>query len=267
MAATKTEDPAPANGRNRSAAAAAPKNWVVDDEDSESDDDKFLGDVGDMVKGIGSGSADDTNGANRKLSLFAMTRPESNNSRPSSSSGLPKAKSRPSRAIDISDNDETNYEMLAMPSPHKPAPAPAAKDTLDSFLSDDDDLPVLTKKAPAAKTGQKAAPKPKKPLVAKKAAAPKPKAQTLSPAAKVYAAKQSKAKAKAKQDEEEEEEDDDLLMDDAPPAKPAARRPARAAAAKPKKPIYIDSDDEDEDEMSVDDLDESAVIEDDSDEF
>ncbi|KAH8804655.1 DNA topoisomerase [Xylogone sp. PMI_703] len=269
LAATKTEEPAPANNRNkRAAAAAAPKNWVVDDQDSESDDDKFLGDVGDMVKGIGgSGGTSDATSANRKLSLFAMTRPESNNSRPGSSSGVSKPKSRViSRVMDLSDNDDTNYEMLAMSSPHKTVPTPAPKNTLDSFLSDDDDLPVRTKKAPATKAA-KVAPKPKKPLVAKKAA---PKPQTLSPAAKLYAAKQSKSKAAAKSDDDEDDDDDDLLMDDAPPAKPAARRPARAAATKAKKPIYIDSDDDEEEDdfMSIDDVDESAAVEDeDSDEF
>ena len=52
----------PANGRTKRAAAAAPKKWVItDDEESESDDGKFLGDVGAMVKGIGGGD----NGSDR----------------------------------------------------------------------------------------------------------------------------------------------------------------------------------------------------------
>lgn len=264
------------NGRTKRAAAAAPKKWVIEDDDeSESDDDKLLGDVGAMVKGIGGGDNTETTAANGRVSLFAMSRPGSSHGR-ATSNDLPKLKSKPSRTFDLNDdNDETNYEMLARSSPHKAAPAP--KDNLDSFLSDDDDaeLVPIPRKAPPKAAAPKAAPKaavpkaaskPKKAPAPKKAAEPKP--PTLSPAAKAYAAKQNKMKLASKKivisDDEEEEEanDEDVLMDDSPPPKPAARgrgRPARAAAAaKPKKPIYIDS--EDEDEMDVDDNDESALV-------
>lgn len=249
----------PAAGRSKRAAAAKPKNWVVDEEESDSDDDKLLGDVGDMVKGIGVGTTDST-ATNGRVSLFAMShRGSSSGTRPSSSNGLPKGKGK-GKAADLTDNDETNYEMLAKPSPHKTAPAPSAN--LDSFLSDDDDiaLPAPTKKAPAAK----AAPRPKKALVPKKSAASTsapPKPTTLSPAAKAYALKQNKMKLKpqTKKALVSEDDDGDVVMaeDNSPPPKPAARRPARAAAGvKAKKPIYIDSDD---DEMDVDD-DESAIV-------
>jgi DNA topoisomerase-2 len=144
-----SEQPGPANGRSKRAAAAAPKKWVIDDDESESDDSKYLGDVGDMVKGIGSKDSQDGRTANGRLSLFAMSGPSgSHTNRPTSSSGLPKPKPKASKAFDLSDGDETNYEMLARSSPHKAPPAP--KDTLDSFLSDEDDdiMPIVTKRAP-----------------------------------------------------------------------------------------------------------------------
>lgn len=245
----------PAGGRSKRAAAAKPKNWVVDEE-SDSDDDKLLGDVGDMVKGIGMSSTDNTT-TNGRVSLFAMSRRgSSSGTRPSSSSGLPKGKGK-SKAADLTDNDETNYEMLAKPSPHKSAPAPSAN--LDSFLSDEDDdiaLPAPTKKAPAAKT----APRPKKALLPKKTAASTsaPKPITLSPAAKAYALKQTKMKLKpqTKKVLVSDDDDDDVVIadDNSLPPKPAPRRPARAAAVvKAKKPVYIDSEDDDESAMVVND--------------
>ncbi|KAH7312860.1 putative DNA topoisomerase 2 [Rhexocercosporidium sp. MPI-PUGE-AT-0058] len=258
----------PANGRTKRAAAAAPKKWVItDDEESESDDGKFLGDVGAMVKGIGGGDKTGTTAANgRDFSLHTSARPTS-----SHGTDFPKLKSKPSRTFDLSDDaDETNYEMLARSSPHK---APPAKDNLDSFLSDDDELIPVTKKIPvkapapkaAPKAAAKPAPKPKKAPVAKKAVVPA-KTTQLSPAAKAYAAKQSKMQVTSKDafsEDEDEEEDVEMEDADSPPPKPAARgrgRPARAAAVpKTKKPIYIDSDDEDE--MDVDDNDESALVE------
>lgn len=261
----------PANGRTKRVAAAAPKKWVIsDDEESESDDGNFLGDVGAMVKGIGGGDNSDTTAANGRVSLFAMQRPGSSHGK-STSTDLPKLKSKPSRTFDLSDDaDETNYEMLARSSPQKAPP----KDNLDSFLSDDEEeLIPVTKKVPtkaaapkaAPKAAAKPAPKPKKAPAPKKATEP-PKPTQLSPAAKAYAAKQNKMKLTTKNvfsEDEDEDEDVDMNDDDSPPPKPAARgrgRPARAAAvSKAKKPVYIDS--EDDDEMDVDDNDESALVE------
>lgn len=258
----------PANGRVKRAAAAAPKKWLEDDE-SESDGGEDF-DVGNMVKGIG--GADllvDTNAQNGRLSLFAMSRPGSSHGR-AISTDLPKLKSKPSKIFNESDDenaaDETNYEMLAKSSPVKLA---AAKDTLDSYLSDSDDLVPITKKVPVKAAAPAAKSKPGRPK--KAAAAPKAvettqaKPVTLSPAAKAYAAKQNKMKLPAKRNVISDDEDEDVDMDDGSPApKPAAKargRPARAAAvSKPKKPIYIDSDD---DEMDVDDNDESALVDED----
>jgi DNA topoisomerase II len=265
---SKTPADQPAGGRSKRAAAAKPKNWVVENE-SDSDDDKLLGDVGDMVKGIKTGSTD-TATTNGRLSLFAMSRGASDSgARPTSSGGLVKGKSK-NRIADNSDNDETNYEMLAQPSPHKPGPS--ASTNLDSFLSNDDDdlafsLPPVVKKAPASKP----APRPVKAVVSKKSASSASLAQplkttTLSPAAKAYALKQTKLKLKPKTKKallSDDDDDNDIDMaDDSPPPKPAARRPARAAAVvKAKKPIYVDDD-------SMDVEDESALVDqDDSDDF
>jgi DNA topoisomerase-2 len=307
----------PANGRAKRAAAAAPKAWIDEnDDESESDGDGFLGDVGDMVKGIGGA---DTKAASR-LSTFNMegARPGSSHGR-STSSDLPKLKSKPSRVFDMSDADETNYEMLAKSSPKK---APPPKDNLvDSFLSDDDIVPMVKKaplkaSAPKAKAvstiipdddeeddiapitkkiakpapkatsnhfelsddeddlvpitkkpAAKPAAKPKKAPAAKKVAT-KPKAVTLSPAAKAYAAKKKTVIS--------DDEDEDLDMDDASPSpepapKPAARgrgRPARAAVTAPKKkPVYNFDEDEDEDEEMDVDQDESVLVEEESEDF
>ncbi|KIN08609.1 hypothetical protein OIDMADRAFT_188201 [Oidiodendron maius Zn] len=251
-----SEQPVPANNRNQRAAAAAPKKWIEEfDEESESDDGKFLGDVGDMVKGI-SGETSSAGAKTGRLSLFAMSRPGTGQGEgPSSSSEMPKhtLKSKPSRAFDLSDADETNYELLAKSSPQKAAPA--VKKTINSFLSDDDEpipVPKASVNVAAAKAPAKRGPKPKQPLVAKKtapAAPAKSKPVALSPAAKAYAAKQNKAQASKhafSDDEDEEMEDNDSL-----PPKPVARgRPPRAAVSKAKKPVYIDLDDDDEDDMS-----------------
>ncbi|OBT66159.1 hypothetical protein VE03_05077 [Pseudogymnoascus sp. 23342-1-I1] len=261
--------PAPAASRSKRAAAAKPKNWLVEDDDeSESDDDKMLGDVGAMVKGIGAES--DTAANNGRLSLFAMSRPGSSSGKASTATSKPKPAAK-SKVVDLSDDDGTNYEMLAKPSPQKAqAPQPLDRD-LDSFLSDDDSLPVVVSKAAATKPAPKAkvapAPKPKKAPVVKKAPSvkasePAPKPPGLSPAAKAYAAKQAKVKITSKAAVKDNSEDD-LAMSDAEedvdddvtesPVRPAARgRPARAAVvkAKSKKPVYVNSD-EDEEESVV----------------
>jgi DNA topoisomerase-2 len=250
----------PANGRNKRAAAAAPKKWVEQDDESESDDDNFLGDVGAMVKGIGGGDVVDDKATNGRLSLFAMSRSgPSGSERPTSSSGLPKLKTKPSRVFD-SDNDETNYEMLARSSPHKAAAAP--KDNLDSYLSDDDVVVAVTKKvpvkpaaAPAAKPAAKRGPKPKTaaPAPVKKPEPVEPKA--LSPAAKAYAAKQSKMMSS--RENVFSDEDSDIEMNDSPPPKTVAKKPApKAAAPKPakatvRKTVISDDEEDDDDEEPV----------------
>ena len=229
-----SEQPGPTNGRAKRTAAAAPKKWVDDDDESESDDGNFLGDVGDMVKGIGGGDA-----ANGRLSLFAMSSSRPAGDRPTSSSGLPKLKSKASRVFDDEAGDETNYELLAKSSPQKPP----RETNLDSFLSDDDLVPI-TKKVPI-----KSAPAPAKAVVKRgpkvKAAAPEKPAvaepKALSPAAKAYAAKQSKLNLK--QDAFSATEDSDIEMNDSPPPKPAVKAKAKAKAP-PKKHVISDEDED-----------------------
>ncbi|KAI0843214.1 type II DNA topoisomerase [Hypoxylon sp. FL0890] len=264
-----------ANPRSKRAAATKAKTWIVDDDESESDDDKMLGDVGDLVKGITNGNTSASENKTGRLSLFSMSRPDSSSG---NSTGL-KVKNKPSKTFDLDEHDDTNYEMLAKSSPHK-----SARAELDSFLSDDD-LPAITKaiskpkptttsseepkaKAKAKPTAtatassasgaavKKARGRPagsknkgKEDAPAKKAAATK--STQLSPAAKAYAAKKEKAKPKKDVFDMDDDEDDDLEMaePDSPPPRPAARgRPGRAAAAK-KKPVYVlDDDDDDEDD-------------------
>ncbi|KAK3319305.1 DNA topoisomerase [Apodospora peruviana] len=248
------------------AAAAKAKPVYLDVADSDSDDDKMLGDVGAMVKGIGAASGSNSNGG--RLSLFAMSRPDA-----ADAAALPKIKTKPSKSqLDFDSHDDTNYEALAMSSPRKSTKG----DDLDGFLSDDD-LPVVPKPtvaatrvssqiapskpkaplsvvpAPAKKRGRPAGAATKKETAAPKAkpvkaaAAAKPKPVHLSPAAKAYAAKKAKSRKVLSDDEDD---DDDLVMQDAPPspvAKPKAR-PGRAAAAKAK-PVYkLDSDDQEDDD-------------------
>ena len=240
----------PANGRSKRAAAAAPKKWVIEDEESEDDDSKYLGDVGDMVKGIG-----DTDAANGRVSLFAMSRPStSHGERPTSSNGPPKLKHKVSKPFDLSDGDETNYEMLARSSPHKAPPVP--KNTIDSFLSDEDDEAIATNKASikatsagrasdtvsVAQNPAKRATKPKK----APAKAPTPALETkpvpLSPAAKAYAAKKNKMELAAKRDVFSDQEDDDIEVNDSPPPKLAINTTKIKAPAKRVVPSNNDHD-------------------------
>jgi DNA topoisomerase-2 len=213
-----------AGGRSQRAAAAKPKNWVVDDE-SDSDGDKFLGDVGDMVKGINTGTTD-SGAANGRLSLFSMSGP-AGSGRPSSSNGLLNKGKAKAKAED-SDNDETNYEMLA--SPRKTVPTTSTN--IDSFLSDDDDLALTV---PATKpTSSKVVPKPAKapikithdddgdsalPIAA-------PIAKSSKPTVKAAPKPASKPTIRLDSDS-----DDDLS---APSAAPAAKKITKPAAPKAK---------------------------------
>lgn len=177
-----SEQPAPtANGRTKRAAAAAPKKWVVDD-DEESESEISFGDIGNMVKGINGGEKP----TDTRLSLFAMSaRPDSSHGR-ATSNDLPKLKAKPSKVFTFEDSeeDQTNYEMLAKSSPQKTAPP--TRNNLDSFLSSDNDDIVVPKKAPAKVAARPAAKRPvisddddedvlvPKKVVKKPAAAPKP---------------------------------------------------------------------------------------------
>lgn len=233
--------------KKRRAAASKAKSLYVEDDDSDGsesdDDDKMLGDVSDMVKGIGAPASSSSGG---RLGLFSMSRPEAGDA------ALSKVKSKTSKAaVDTDSHDDTNYEALAMSSPRKPTKT----DDLDDFLSDDD--PPKASKA-AAKTSQTATSKAKAPLSvvpapAKRRGRPpgsknKPKTDDASAAKAKTASKTTaakKAKAKKVVSDDDDDEMDDIVDEPAspPPEKPKAR-PGRAAAAKAK-PIYIDDDEDD----------------------
>lgn len=274
---------APDTGRVKRAAASKVK--TVIDDDSESDDDQMLGDVGALVKGIDKPAGDSEKG---RFSLHAMSRPDSSHGNTTASS-LPKAKAKSAKAFDFDDDspDDTNYELLAKSSPHKTAPK---DDHVDSFLSDDEPFvapakPTAAKskstsaesddptpaglstvkkargrpagaksKEPAKpKAAPKAATKVTKTAASKVAARPATKQTTLSPAAKAVAAKKASKKSAL-----DDDSDDEMADPDSPPPKPASRaRPGRAAASR--RPIVVDDEssevqaEESDDPFSMDD--------------
>ena len=234
----------PTAARQPRAAAAKPVKYNTLDSDSDGED--MLFDVGKMVKGIDTASADNSR------QLFAASA-----SRPGSSSGLPKKPVPPKQTVDM-DIDDTNYSMLVPPTNAK-GPAVTAREAILSNDEDDsmDDI-VYAPKASKPKPAAKPLPKPKAPAKkATKAASqpPEPKKNILSPVGKAYAA--MRAKQAAKKDEDEVEKIADEIMDDDEDEDeddvPAARRPGRRAAAAPKK--WVISDDEDEDEGVTADFD------------
>ncbi|KAL1871029.1 hypothetical protein VTK73DRAFT_2338 [Phialemonium thermophilum] len=254
--------------QNKRAAASKAKTWVIDD-DSESDGDNMLGDVGALVKGIGAPAKNSSGG---RLSLFAMSRPDAGSDAVNSSTAISKLRTKQSRNFDFDSLDDTNYEALAMSSPRKSTKG----DDLDSFLSDDD-LPPATKisSGAAARTSssQAASSKAKAPLsvvptgAAKKGRGrpagaknkpkeevAKPKPVQLSPAAKAYAAKKA-VMSKRRVDSDDEEDDDGDVATSSAPAANTRGRPGRAAAAKAKPIILDDFGDDESDEFAMDDSD------------
>lgn len=254
---SQSEEPAPSQNKR----AAASKAKTLFDVDSDSDLD--LGDVGKMVKGIGKDSAEPSS----RLSLHAMSRPESSHGH-SSSSGLPKAKPKASRVIDDdSMDDESNYEKLAKSSPNKTA---AKADDIDEFLSDDDE-PMAAPPKPAAKPastvaglsqvkkarGRPAGAKNKTTAATAKSKPAAMKQTTLSPAAKAYALKKAVKKSAL------EDSDDDMEPAGSPSPRPAARgRPGRAAATKKAPVVDVDSSMQDS-SMNVDESDDPFEMDDD----
>lgn len=252
---SQSQSEEPDNTRGRRAAASKART-IFDDDSESSDDDKMLGDVGALVKGIGKPKGESVDTTSGRLSLHAMSRPEASQSN-GGSSGLPKMKTKSAKSFDFDSPDDTNYELLAQSSPHKTA---AKSDHIDSFLSDDDPIPApvktstakaaslssaapkvpaglaTVKKARGRPAGAKTKAEPKTKAASKAVAKPAVKSSVLSPAAKAYAAKKAVKKSVL--------EDSDEEMEDAssPPPRPAARgRPGRAAAAR--RPIIIDDED------------------------
>lgn len=215
----------------RRAAAAKPKAWLVDE--SDSDDENVIGDIDNMVKGIGK-QPEASSSSKGRLSLFSMSQ--------GGAKDRPKTKPK-SKTFDFSD-DDTNYEMLAKSSPRKSI---KGDEDIDEFLSDEGFQPPVAKAA-APKPAAPKAPKPVAPAkrgrpAAASKAKPEKKKEVLSPAAKAYARKATKPAKPASEDEDEDEQEEEEEE-----ASIAPRRPARAArtarGATKAKPKYIDSDEE-----------------------
>ncbi|KAJ6107024.1 DNA topoisomerase II eukaryotic-type [Penicillium capsulatum] len=226
--------------------------------DSDSDNGVDLGDVSQMVKGIGSGDSE-------SRQLF------SERSRAGSSASL-KAPPKSSKVSEF-DPDETDYsKLIPQNSPRRSLQVkPKEVSRIEDDDDEDEDSPV--KPAPRAKAAPKAAAKaaPKTSAVAPKARG-RPKKDTapaaLSPAAKAYASKQAKTKKKLADDDYSEDDIDamanDILdspagkandSDDEPvPRRAAASRPSRRTASQAKKSYVIE--DESEDGGSSDDFEE-----------
>lgn len=236
-AAKKTKAAAPSSRR---AAARKPVKYSLDD-DSESDNDNdsaddMLGDVSQMVKGIGGGSADDSR------QLF------SERSRPGSSSS-PGAKALAKSTSKLStdfDADETDYSKLI--------PQNSPRRTLQ----------VKSKEAKASDgegDGAKPAAKGKAAAAAKTKAAPaKPRGRAAAAStAKAPAAKQTKGKkiADDMSDDDIDAMANDILdspagkdaAEEAPAPRQAAGRPSRRTAAA-KKSYAIEDDEDSEDDLA-----------------
>nr|POE53574.1 dna topoisomerase 2 [Quercus suber] len=273
FAAVAKDLPARATARTGRAAAQKPKKYTIESEDDSDDGDDMLDDVSNMVKGIGPAVVD---GATRLYHQQSVVRPVSKEGLKSKSVTAKKMASN----SDISD-DETNWGALVQNSP--------AKATNRTMMSEESDDELAEIKRPIVKQPLKAKPTSKlTTYVASKAKSQpavttvKAPAKPLSPAAKAYAAKQTKAlaankaasqtKASKKEPLDSDDEGDDDLAneilgdeeeDDISPVKAVAARPSRrVAAVKPKAKFYALSDDEDEE---IDD-DESEVEFEDADE-
>jgi DNA topoisomerase-2 len=290
----------PAVSRKPREAAKKVPTYHVDDSDSNGDD--MLLDVGKMVKGIGNASSDQ---ATTTRPLFSASM-----SRPGSSSGFPKKSSSSSRQTMDLDGDDTDYSKLAPPPAAKRGISVTARKTVisdedidDVEDDDDDDFPHVNKKAPPPKAAS--VPKAPKVTAAKSAAQPKAKASvtaaakkatklttsqpvkkpTLSPAAKAYAAKRSRnQRVLVDTDDDEANEGDgedevdrvaNAILDegngddDEEKDEIVIRRPARKAAAKAVEKVtkaWRDESEEDQEEDDVDDDEEDSAMFDDDDE-
>ncbi|PLB50056.1 type II DNA topoisomerase [Aspergillus steynii IBT 23096] len=290
---TKTEAAKSSYGSNRRAGRGPPLNTIIDSDSDDGED--LLGDVSNMVKGIGgkSGAPSDSR------QLF------SERSRPGSSGLTPSSKTS-KRSPDF-DADETDYSKLVpqnsprrtlqvKPKDKSPKMSDDNDPEEDNGAGDDDDEDEPVKPAAskakttargkaatgaAAKTAAaKTRGRPKKDATtATKASAPATKQTTLSPAAKAYASKQAKTakpapKKKQLADDLSDDDIDAMANDilDSPaggkkgdeseeevrPARRAAARPARRTAATKKTYVVDDDDSEDGgDGDSGDDFDES----------
>lgn len=231
--------------------------------DSESDGEDMLGDVSQMVKGIGGGDSE-------SRQLF------SERSRAGSSASLKAAAMSPSKSpskVSEFDPEETDYsKLIPQNSPRRSLQIKPKEVSRVEDDDDEEDSPVKpapkARAAPKAKAAPKAAPKAAaatargRPKKADAAAAP----AALSPAAKAYASKQAKTTKKKATDDYSEDDIDamanDILdspvgkangSDDEPVPRRAAARPARRGAAQAKRYVIEDDDSEEESEADFDD--------------
>ncbi|KAL5612572.1 uncharacterized protein BROUX77_002728 [Berkeleyomyces rouxiae] len=241
--------------RRAAAVKASKKTFSFSDDDS--DEDGLLGDVGDMVKGIGSkdSEADDKS----RLSKFSMSSTSGSAAAAAAAGALPKSRGKASSiskssAFDFDDsNDDTNYEMLAKSSPVKPKKSDTTKDE-----SEEEEDPFnlsdvkLTRRSGAssstssvlASLGTKKIRKPASAPVASTKAKQAPvrrsnSSTALSPAAKAYAARKASSKFVVSDDESDaaqEEEEDEEASDSPPPAPKPTRKVSASRAAAAAKP-------------------------------
>lgn len=273
-----------ASRKPREAAKKVPT-YNLDDSDSNGDD--MLLDVGKMVKGIGNASSDQ---ATTTRPLFSTSM-----SRPGSSAGLPKKSSSLAKQPMEIDGDDTDYSKLAPPPAAKRGISVTARRTVISDDDDDDDdvddddddeiLPVSRKPAPAkvastSKAPKTVAAKPATKAKAKESVIASTKSSTkqpvsqplkkmpLSPAAKAYAAKRAKSNPVLLDVDSDDEEDEvdrvanailgddngkEELENEAEEDEPAVRRPARRAAAQAAAKVTKGWGDESEEEDDEDD--------------
>ena len=291
-----------ASRKPRQAAKRVPT-YNLDDSDSNGDD--MLLDVGKMVKGIGNTSSDQ---APTTRPLFSTSM-----SRPGSSAGLPKKSSSLAKQTVEIDGDDTDYSKLIPPPAAKKGISVAARRTVisdddedDNGADDDDDdevLPVSRKPPPPKAASTSKAPKTvaAKPVAKAKAkesvtastkestrqpVSQPPKKMTLSPAAKAYAAKRAKNKPvlpdvdsddEVREDDEEDEvdkvanailDDGNDEVEDEAEDEPVVRRPARRAAAQAAANVTKGWGDEseEEDDYEMEDEDEDNEMFDDDEE-
>lgn len=259
--ANESTKPAASSGRARKPV----KYSALSDSDSDNGDD-LLGDVSQMVKGIGGGDTE--------------SRPMiSQRSRAGSSASLMASARSPTKNSEF-DPDETDYSKLVpQDSPRRSLQIKSKNvSRLENDDEDEDDAPVKpaskAKPGPKAKAAPKAAASAPKPRGRPKKDAAQPAAKSApaapSPAAKAYAAKQAKNKKKLVEDDSEEDIDalaNDILdspagkadaSDDEPvPRRAAAARPSRRTATQSKKSYIIEDESEEDGSDDFEDDDES----------
>ncbi|KAE8162993.1 DNA topoisomerase [Aspergillus tamarii] len=257
-----------------------PIKYAMSDSDSDNGDD-LLGDVSQMVKGIGA-----------KDSATSDSRELFSEHKPGSSSGLQTSPPKTSRILSDFE-DETDYgKLLPSKSPRRSLQVkPKEVKVSDDNLAEEDDeeepvKPAAPKAKPAARgkaaataakpTTAKARGRPKKDATAAAKTAAATKQTTLSPAAKAYASKQAKTTTRKKKLADDLSDDDidamanDILdspaggkkaadseEEEVRPARKPAGRPARRTAAA-KKTYVIDDDSEDGRDASEDDFQEDS---------